>query len=138
MALTTAEIENKVATLEARLDKIYKQPDGLTGLLPAVITKIAELFKTIAILDPVITRGYDSYAPKDSFHYWGCAGDITCSDYVELRKAAGLLGFTSADPQCAHPGHLEFTNKLTMKDFETYRVNGELRLVDENELLGSR
>ena len=125
-------MEEKVLAVEAKLDKIYKQPDGLTGLLPAAITKIAELFKAIAILNPVIARGYDSYAPKDSFHYWGCAIDITCSDYVELRKAAGLLGFTSGDSQCVHPGHLEFTEGLEIKDFQSFRVSGDLKIQEKS------
>jgi hypothetical protein len=134
MALTTAEMETKILTIESRLNQIYKQPDGLIGLLPAVIVKIAELFKAIQILKPIIVRGYDSYAPKDSYHYWGCVVDIECTDYVQLRKAAKLIGFTWTDVKCPHSGHLEFTNELTIKDFQTFRVNGDLKLVEEVRL----
>ncbi len=134
MALTTSEMEEKVLAVEAKLNKIYKQPDGLTGLLPAAIIKISELFKAILALKPVIVRGYDSSASKDSYHYWGCAIDVTCADYTELRKAAGLLGFTWTDAKCIHPGHLELTNKLTIGNFQTFRVNGELKMVEESIL----
>lgn len=96
-----------------------------TGMLPAAISKFEELLEEINNLNPQIIKGYDSYAPKDDFFYWGCACRITCSDMQELKEKAESLGIV----WLSDDGDMAYTKGLQIDDFMTYRVNGELELV---------
>lgn len=100
-----------------------------TGMLPGAIDKFEELLEKVAHLAPKILKGYDASAGRDSFFYWGVACRITCSDMDSLAAAAALIGITwlSGD------GDLAYTNGLTIDDFKTYRVNGELELTPEKK-----
>jgi len=103
-----------------------------TGMLPGAIAKFEELLAdpAVAALGPVVSKGYDVSAGKDSFFYWGAACRITADDMEALEDAAASLAITwlSSD------GDMAYTNGLTIDDFKTYRVNGNLELTPEEEV----
>lgn len=102
-----------------------------TGMLPAAIQKFEELMEVAKELNPQITKGYDSTAGTDSYFYWGCACQITCSDMVELKDLAESIGIIYADD---NSGQMAYTNGLDINDFKTYRVNGQLELTEEMKM----
>ncbi len=95
-----------------------------TGMLQASIDKFEELLKEVENLNPKVVKGYDSYAPKDNFFYWGCACRITCSDMKKLKEKAESLGIV----WLSDDGDMAYTKGLQINDFRTYRVSGELKL----------
>lgn len=103
-----------------------------TGMLPGAIAKFEELLAVpaVAAAAPVIAKGYDVTAGKDSFFYWGAACRITCNDMDSLAGAAALMGIT----WLSNDGDMAYTNGLTIDDFKTYRVNGNLELTPEKEV----
>jgi len=101
----------------------------LTGMLPGAIGRIGELLEKVADRDPRVLRGYDSTAAKDSYFYWGAACRIQCDGMKALSAAAKKLGFL----WISDDGDLAYTNGLTIDDFMTYRVNGDLELAPENK-----
>ena len=105
--------------------------EKFTGMLPAAIKKFEELLTAAAALSPAIVRGYDVTAGKDSFFYWGAACRITVApdDMDDLRAAAEALGIT----WLTDDGDMAYTNGLTIDDFKTYWVNGDLELIPEKE-----
>lgn len=100
------------------------------GMLPVAISKFEELLETVKDLNPKIIKGYDSTAGKDSYFYWGCACQITCSDMNVLKDFAESLDILWAED---NSGQMAFTNNLDITDFQTYRVNGQLELTEEIE-----
>ena len=103
-----------------------------TGMLPGAISKFEELLAEVAALNPVIVKGYDVTQGKDSFYYWGVACRITVApdDMDELQSEAEALGITWLSDN----GDMAFTNGLTIEDFKTYRVNGDVELTPEQEV----
>jgi|GEM_PF-1082127 len=102
-----------------------------TGMLPVAISKFEELLDVAKALNPKIVKGYDSTAGKDSYFYWGCACQITCSDMDALKVLAESLDILWADDDS---GEMAFTNGLDIDDFKTYRVNGNLELTEEMKM----
>ena len=102
-----------------------------TGMLLAAIQKFEELLEAVAELNPVVAKGYDVTQGKDSFFYWGAACQITVApdDMDELQSEAEGLGITWLSDN----GDMAYTNGLTIEDFKTYRVNGDLELTPEKE-----
>jgi len=100
-------------------------------MLPASINKFEELLTQAGAkkINPVVTRGYDVTAGKDSYFYWGCACNIQCDDELQLEIDAENLGI-----DCLGNGDFAFTNGLDIDDFQTYRVNGNLELMPEQEV----
>jgi hypothetical protein len=103
-----------------------------TGMLPGAISKFEELLAEVAALNPVIVKGYDVTQGKDSFYYWGVACQITVApdDMDELQSEAEALGITWLSDN----GDMAYTNGLTIEDFKTYRVNGDVELTPEQEV----
>lgn len=103
-----------------------------TGMLPGAIQKFEELLAEVAGLSPVIVKGYDVTPGKDSFFYWGVACRITVApdDMDELQAEAEALGIT----WLSDIGEMAYINGLTIEDFKTYRVNGEIELTPEKEV----
>lgn len=103
-----------------------------TGMLPAAIQKFEELLAAVAELNPVVVKGYDVTQGKDSFFYWGAACRITVApdDMDELQLEAEALGIT----WLSNNGEMAYINGLTIEDFKTYRVNGEIELTPEKEV----
>ena len=103
-----------------------------TGMLPGAIQKFEELLAAVDGLNPVIVKGYDVTQGKDSFFYWGVACRITVApdDQDELQAEAEALGITWLSDN----GDMAYTNGLTIEDFKTYRVNGDLELTPEKEV----
>lgn len=99
-----------------------------TGLLPGAINKFEELLSAAAELNPSVRKGYDSAAGKDSFFYWGAACRIHADDTGVLNAIAEDLGITVLSD-----GDFAYTNGLTIEDFQTFRVNGDLELTPEKE-----
>ena len=101
-------------------------------MLPGAISKFEELLAEVAALNPVIVKGYDVTQGKDSFYYWGVACRITVApdDMDELQSEAEALGITWLSDN----GDMAFTNGLTIEDFKTYRVNGDVELTPEQEV----
>ena len=101
-------------------------------MLPGAISKFEELLAEVAALNPVIVKGYDVTQGKDSFYYWGVACQITVApdDMDELQSEAEALGITWLSDN----GDMAFTNGLTIEDFKTYRVNGDVELTPEQEV----
>jgi hypothetical protein len=102
-----------------------------TGMLPGAITKFEALLAEVAALNPVIVKGYDVTQGKDSFFYWGVACQITVApdDMDDLEAAAEELGIIWLGD-----GDMAYTNGLTIEDFKTYRVNGDVELTPEQEV----
>ena len=102
-----------------------------TGMLPGAIQKFEELLVAVAELNPVIAKGYDCTTGKDSFYYWGVACRITVApdDMDDLEAAAEELGIIWLGD-----GDMAYTNGLTIEDFKTYRVNGDVELTPEKEV----
>jgi hypothetical protein len=101
-----------------------------TGMLPAAINTFEELLDAVAELNPRIEKGYDPAAGRDSFFYWGAACRITCDDMPALQSEAKTLGIT----WLSDDGDMAYTNGLDINDFKTYRVNGNLELMPEQEV----
>jgi hypothetical protein len=102
-----------------------------TGMLQASINKFEELLTLVESLNPIIIKGYDPNQGPDSFFYWGCACQITCDDMSELKDQAESLEILWANDDS---GCMAYTNNLTIEDFQTYRVNGDLELMEMKEL----
>ena len=100
-----------------------------TGMLPATVEMFEGLLLGLQDLDCVVQEGYNCNAGQDSYSYWGCAARIQCSDMGVLRSRAEALGVT----WLSDDGTMAYTNGLTIDDFHTYRVNGNLELVPEEE-----
>lgn len=100
-----------------------------TGMLPAAITKFEELLAAAAALAPIVVKGYDVAAGKDSYFYWGAACRITVApdDMPALKATAEGLGVT----WLTDDGDMAYTNGLTIDEFKTYQVNGNLELMPE-------
>lgn len=102
-----------------------------TGMLPAAIGKFQKLLATASNLSPVVEKGYDSDAGQDSFFAWGCACRIAANDMVALETKAEAIGIA----WLSDDGDMAYTNGLTINDFKTFRVNGNLELTLEEEVL---
>lgn len=102
-----------------------------TGMLHGAIQKFEEMLAAVAELNPVVAKGYDVTQGKDSYFYWGVACRITVApdDMDELKTEAEALGIT----WLSDTGDMAYTNGLTIDDFKTYRVNGDLELTPEKE-----
>jgi len=102
-----------------------------TGMLPAAILKFEELIAAAEKedLSPIVERGFDSTAGLDSFFAWGCACRITASDMPALKAFAEALKIT----WLSDDGDIAYTNGRTIKTFKTFRVNGNLELMPEEE-----
>ena len=77
----------------------------------------------------MLEKGYDVDAGEDSFYAWGAACRITCSDMAVLKNLAEGLGITWLSDE----GDMAYTGGLTIDDFKTCRVNGELNLIPEEK-----
>ena len=101
-----------------------------TGMLPAAISRFEELLEKVADLDPKVVKGYDTSAGRDSFAHWGVACRIHCTDMEGLKvEAEGLSILWLSDD-----GDMVYTDGLSIDDFQTYRVNGNLELEPEKEV----
>ena len=96
-----------------------------TGMLPAVIDKFESLLSVVP--GAVVVKGYDVSPGKDSFYYWGAACRMTSDNMVALKTAAENLNII----WLSDDGDMAVTNGLTIEDFKTYRVNGNLELTEE-------
>ena len=101
----------------------------LAGMLPAVIEKVEELLASASALNPVVVSGYDATRDEDSLAHWGVACRITSDKPAALKTKATALGFLWLSGN----GDVAYTNGLTIDDFKTFRVNGELELTPEKK-----
>lgn len=99
----------------------------LTGMLPAVIKKVEELLVKVAALAPSVINGYQAAAGRDSFYSGGAACRIQCADMASLKTEAVKLGFI----WLTDDGDIAYTGGLTIDDFKTCRVNGDLNLTEK-------
>ena len=102
---------------------------AFTGMLPAAIERFEALLTAVAALAPVIISGYNVAAENDSFAHWGAACRIQCADMAALKTAAEELGIV----WLSDDGDMAYTARLTIDDFRTFRVNGNLELMPEDE-----
>lgn len=100
-----------------------------TGMLPGAIVKFEELLNAAADLNPQVVKGYDAASGKESFYYWGVACRIQCDDPDALRAECERLGFL----WLSDDGDIAYTGGLSIDDFQTYRVNGNLEWMPEKE-----
>lgn len=101
------------------------------GMLPAAIEKFEELLTSTEDLSPIVEKGYNVDAGQDSFFSWGCACRITAADMTALKTGADILGIA----WLSDDGDMAYTNGRTINDFLTFRVNGRLELMPEEEVL---
>lgn len=101
----------------------------LTGMLPGAIEIFETLLDASQDLDCVVRKGYDCEAGQGSLFYWGCAVQVTCPDMMSLRSRAESLGITWLDDD----GSMAYTKGLAIKDFKTFRVNGNLEVTPGEE-----
>ena len=101
-----------------------------TGMLPGAIVKFEDLLAVAVDFKPKIHKGYDASMGKDSFYYWGTACRVVCNDMEALRAKAEALGIA----WLSDDGDMAYTAGLSIADFQTYRVNGNLELTPEREV----
>lgn len=106
-----------------------------TGMLQAAINKFEEVIVSIEDLNPIVVKGYDPSQGEDSFFFWGCACQITCSNMQQLKESAEAFDILWAIDDS---GCMAYTKGLTIEDFKTYRVNGDLELMPEEPELISK
>jgi len=99
-----------------------------TGMLPAAIEKFEQLLSSFA--GAAVVKGYNSAAGPDSFFYWGAACRMEAGNMAALKSAAQAIGIT----WLSDDGDMAYTNGLTIDDFKTYRVSGNLELMPEGEV----
>jgi hypothetical protein len=100
-----------------------------TGMLQAAIDKFEDLLILAEALNPIVIKGYDSSQGDNSFFFWGCACQITCTDMPQLKTLAESFDILWADDDS---GCMAYTNGLDINDFKTYRVNSNLELMPES------
>ena len=101
--------------------------DEFTGMLPAVIVKFEELMARLP--NPKIQAGYGIHGDENDLRSWGVVCNIKCDDAEVLVQECADLGITiQAD------GSLAYTNGMTLEDFKTYRVNGDLTMIEQEVL----
>ena len=103
-----------------------------TGMLPAAIKKFEELLTSAADLAPRVEHGYGVASGQDSLFSWGVACRMQCEDMPALKKKAKTAGITWLSDE----GDMAYTNGLTIQNFKTFRVNGDLELMPENTIFG--
>lgn len=99
------------------------------GMLPAAISTFNKLLAVCDDLDPVVFSGYNAKTDIKDFAHWGCACVVKCKDMVTLKKTAEELGII----WISDTGEMAYTNDLKIEDFLTFRVNGNLELMPEEE-----
>ena len=97
--------------------------DEFTGMLPAAIVKFEELMARLP--NPKIQAGYGIHGDENDLRSWGVVCNINCDDAEILAQECNALGIT-----IQQDGSLAYTNGLTIEDFKTYRVNGQLELME--------
>lgn len=100
------------------------------GMLPEAIEKFEELLAAVEASNPQVIKGYDPSVGQGSFFYWGAACQVQCADMEQLRTAAEGMGII----WLSDDGEMAYANGLTIEDFQTYRVNGDLELAPEREV----
>ena len=107
-----------------------------TGMLPAAISKFEEFLDLAKAqdLNINIVKGFDGTQGSDSYFCWGCAIQVVCLDLVSLRTLAESIGIIVYDENI-NVVNLAYTNNLTIDDFKTYRVNGQLELTEEKKIV---
>lgn len=103
---------------------------AFTGMLPGAVAKFEELYATLeaAGLHPRVTGGYGSHGGDEDLRTWGVVCDMACDDRPTLEAGAALLGIAIQED-----GSLAYTNGLTIDDFRTNRVQGDLTLATYEE-----
>ena len=99
--------------------------DEFTGMLPGAIVKFEELMERLEGLNPKIQAGYGIHGDENDLRSWGVVCNIKCDDAELLAQECADLGITIQED-----GSLAYTNGLTIADFKTYRVNGQLELME--------
>ncbi|MDD4339195.1 MAG: hypothetical protein PHV00_05895 [Syntrophales bacterium] len=96
-----------------------------SGMLPAAIEKFEALFAALEDLglNPRVTGGYAKHGDETDLRTWGVVCDMQCDDAGALAAQAAALGIVVQED-----GSLAYTNGLTLDDFKTYRVQGDLNL----------
>jgi len=102
--------------------------DEFTGMLPGAIEKFEALLD--AVPGTVVTRGFSGAGGEDDLRTWGVVCDLANPDMGALAAEAEKLGISVLDD-----GSFAYTNGLTIDDFKTYRVNGSLELMPDEEVL---
>lgn len=124
--------------------------EEFTGMLPAAIEKFEELLK--AVPKSRVVRGFHGAAGYDDLRSWGVVCNIE-GDLESLKTAAIKLGidwlggekssvadvaFDSAKTAAEKLGvsvkeshAFAYTAGLKIDDFKTFRVDGNLKLMDE-------
>jgi hypothetical protein len=96
--------------------------DEFTGMLPGAIIKFEELLELVP--GTRILKGFSGAGGEDDLRTWGVVCDLKNTDMELLISTAKSLGII-------YDGEFSFayTNNLTLDDFKTYRVNGDLVLM---------
>lgn len=94
-----------------------------TGMLPGAIAKFEELMARLP--NPKVQAGYGVHGDENDLRTWGVVCNIRCDDAEVLVQECADLGITIQDD-----GSLAYTNGLTIEDFKTCRVNGNLELME--------
>jgi hypothetical protein len=118
------------AAVEKFKARDVRVPRHWDGMLPAAICAFNKLLAVCDDLNPVVVSGYNAKTDIKDFTHWGCACRVQCKDMAALKKTAEELGITWLSDE----GDMAYTNGLTIDDFLTFRVNGSLELVPEEDL----
>ena len=102
--------------------------DEFTGMLPGAIAQFEELMERVP--GTIVTRGFSGAGGENDLRTWGVVCNLSNPDMGALTAAAANLGITVLED-----GSFAYTNGLTIDDFKTYRVNGSLELMPDEEVL---
>ena len=100
--------------------------DEFTGMLPGAIARFEELMDKVP--GTVVTRGFSGTGGEGDLRTWGVVCDLSAPDMGLLTAEAEKLGIVHLED-----GSFAYTNGLTIEDFKTYRVNGSVELIPEEE-----
>jgi len=95
-------------------------------MLPGAIARFEELMDKVP--GTVVTRGFSGQGGEGDLRTWGVVCNLSNPDMGALVAEAEKLGIAALED-----GSFAYTNGLTIDDFKTYRVNGSLELMPEEE-----
>lgn len=96
-----------------------------TGMLPAAAAKFEALYDALEVLElnPRVTAGYSTHGDDSDLRTWGVVVSMACDDMDALADEAAELGIETQED-----GSLAYTNGLTLADFQSGKVAGDLTL----------
>lgn len=108
--------------------------NAYTGMLPEAIKQCEALIAALKArgIEAKVASNYHHHGDDDDLRTWGVVADIACADSKALAEESAKIGITiQKDGSIAC---LKSSGKtLTIADFKTNRINGDLAKVAETK-----